>query len=284
MIKVGFNVLAWTADVSDKLFPIADRLKLIGYDGVECFVGSTDAAAYKRFGDYTHSIGLETTTVTVMNQETNPVDSSAAVRAKALDRLKWAIDRSHDMRSSVLCGPMHSAHAAFSRLPPQEKEYEWCAEILHTAGEYAEQANITLALEALNRFECYLCNTMDQLKYLVSKANHPRVKAMYDTHHSNIEEKKISAAIETITPVLHHVHISENDRGTPGDGHVLWDETYSTLSKTKYQGWLTIEAFSRNDPDFANAINVWREYSTPWDIAEKGHVFIRQKCKDHRLS
>ena len=98
MIKVGFNVLAWTAEVSDKLFPIADRLKQIGYDGVECFVGATDTAAYKRFGDYAHSIGLETTTVTVMNQETNPVDPSQATRAKALDRLKWAIDRSHDMR------------------------------------------------------------------------------------------------------------------------------------------------------------------------------------------
>lgn len=283
MIKVGFNVLAWTADVSDKVFPIADRLKQIGYDGVECFVGSPDEAAYKRFGDHAHSIGLETTGVTVMSQDTNPVDPSSTVRANALGRMKWAIDRTHDMRATVLCGPMHSAHAAFSRQPPQEKEYECCAEVLRAAGDYADQANITISLEALNRFECYLCNTMDQLKYLVTKTNHPRIKAMYDTHHSNIEEKKISAAIETIAPVLHHVHISENDRGTPGDGHVLWDETYSTLAKTKYQGWLTIEAFSRNDPDFANAINVWREYSNPWDIAEKGHAFIRQMCQTHGL-
>lgn len=109
---------------------------------------------------------------------------------------------------------------------------------------------------------------MEQLLYLVSKVDHPHVKAMYDTHHSNIEEKKIATAIETIAPVLHHVHISENDRGTPGDGHVPWDETYAALAEVNYQGWLTIEAFSRNDPDFANAINVWREYSNPWDIAE----------------
>jgi len=82
---------------------------------------------------------------------------------------------------------------------------------------------------------------------------------------------------------LHHVHISENDRGTPGDGHVLWDETYSALAKIKYQGWLTIEAFSRNDPDFANAINVWREYNNPWDIAQKGFAFIKQMCECHKL-
>ena len=283
MIKIGFNVLAWTADVSEKVFPITDRLKQIGYDGVECFVGSDDDGAYRRFGNHTRNIGLKTSAVFVVGKETNPVDSSAMVRAKSLDRIKWAIDRTHDVQANVLCGPFHSAHANFSHSPPQEQEYQWCAEVLQTAGDYAAKANITLALEALNRFECYLCNTMEQLKYLVSKANHPHVKAMYDTHHSNIEEKKISAAIETIAPVLHHVHISENDRGTPGDGHVLWDETYSALAKVNYQGWLTIEAFSRNDPDFANAINVWREYSNPWDIAEKGFSFIKQKCQIHGL-
>lgn len=31
--KVGFNVLAWSAVVSDELKPIIDRLKTIGYDG-----------------------------------------------------------------------------------------------------------------------------------------------------------------------------------------------------------------------------------------------------------
>ena len=80
-----------------------------------------------------------------------------------------------------------------------------------------------------------------------------------------------------------HVHISENDRGTPGDGHVHWDETFSTLASIQYKGWLTIEAFSRNDPDFANSIGVWREYSSPWDIAIKGLSFIRSQCEKHGL-
>ena len=121
---------------------------------------------------------------------------------------------------------------------------------------------------------------MNQLTGLIDRVAHPNVKAMFDTHHANIEEKKNREAIRKVAPVLAHVHISENDRGTPGDGHVQWDEVFSTLAEIKYKGWLTIEAFSRNDPDFANAINVWREYSKPWDIAEKGLKFIRQQCKD----
>ena len=283
MIKIGFNVLAWTADVSEKVFPVVDRLKKIGYDGVECFIGSPDVQAYRRFGDHARSTGLEVTAVTVVDKDSNPVDASATVRSKALDRIKWVIDRTHDMQGRVLCGPFHSAHAVFSREAPQRDEYKRCAEVLHAAGEHAAQANVTLALEALNRFECYLCNTMEQLHYLVSEADHPNVRAMFDTHHANIEEKKLDTAIATISPVLHHVHISENDRGTPGDGHVPWDKTYAALAKIKYEGWLTIEAFSRNDPGFANAINVWREYSDPWDMAEKGYRCIKEKSTANGL-
>jgi D-psicose/D-tagatose/L-ribulose 3-epimerase len=283
MIKIGFNVLAWTAVISDELKPIIDRIKEIGYDGVEVYIGSPDQAAYQRIGDYTRSIGLEMTAVTTLGAAENPISPDAAVRAKALDRLKWAIDRAHDLQARILCGPMHSAHAHFAQHAPEDREYGWAAEVLHAAGEHAAQADVVLALEALNRFECYLANTMEQLSRLVNAVAHPNVKAMYDTHHSNVEEKKVTTAIQTIAPVLRHVHISENDRGTPGDGLVHWDETFAALASINYQGWLSIEAFSRNDPDFANAIGVWREFSKPWDIATDGLAFIRKMCLQHGL-
>ncbi|GAA4441332.1 sugar phosphate isomerase/epimerase [Pontibacter saemangeumensis] len=283
MNKIGFNVLAWSAVVSDELLPIIDRLKAIGYDGIECFIGSPDEAAYKRVGEHVRSIGMEATCVFVVGKDENPISESAAVRAKALDRMKWTIDRAHDMQARVICGPFHSAHAVFAHHAPDDREYEWSAGVLRAAGEYAAQANITLALEALNRFECYLCNTMEQLTRLVKTVGQPNVKAMFDTHHANIEEKKFTTAIQSIAPLLAHVHISENDRGTPGDGHVDFDKVFSALAHINYSGWLTIEAFSRNDPDFANSIGVWREYSDPWDIAEGGFKLIRQMCQKHGL-
>jgi D-psicose/D-tagatose/L-ribulose 3-epimerase len=283
MAKIGFNVLAWSANVSEDLLPIIERLKNIGYDGVEFFVGGAEENACKSVGKYAKDLGLGVTTVTVVSPEANPINESALVRAKGLENIKIAIDRSFDLGATVLCGPFHSAHAHFAAHPALEEEFQWSAEVLHQAGEYAKQANIVLCLEALNRFECYLCNTMESLKKLVETANHPNVKAMFDTHHANMEEKKYANAIHTIAPHLHHVHISENDRGTPGDGHINFDDTFSTLAAINYNGWLTIEAFSRNDPDFANAINVWREYNDPWHIAENGLVFIKNMCSKHGL-
>lgn len=283
MSKIGFDVLAWSAGVSDGLLPIMDRLKAIGYDGVEFFIGAPEVSNYKKLGAHARDIGLGVTAVTVVSPEENPIDPSPIVRSKSLDRLKWAIDRCHDLNAEILSGPFHSAFATFAQHAPQEQEYDWSAEVLHHAGDYAAQTNLILTPEALNRFECYLCNTMEQLNYLVSKVNHPNVNGMFDTHHANIEEKNIGDAIRTISPYLAHVHISENDRGTPGEGHIPWDDVFSTLAKVNYDGWYTIEGFTRNDVDFANSINVWREFAQPWDMAEKGFTFIQEMIKKHAI-
>ncbi|WP_020528690.1 sugar phosphate isomerase/epimerase family protein [Flexithrix dorotheae] len=283
MVKIGFNVLAWSAVNSEDLIPILDRIKEIGYDGVEFLIGSPDIQAYQKLGKHAQDIELETTSVFVLSESENLVSSNQSIRKSGLDRIKWAVDRAQELNSEIICGPFHSALGVFSGKAPEEQEYKWSAEILHEAGEYAAQANVVFAMEALNRFECYLCNTMQQLIHLVEMTDHPNVQAMFDTHHANIEEKNISEAINLISPNLKHVHISENDRGTPGDGHVPWDEVFSSLSNIDYKGWLTIEGFTRNDPDFANALKVWREFAQPWDMAEEGLKFIRSMVEKHTL-
>jgi len=134
-----------------------------------------------------------------------------------------------------------------------------------------------LTPEALNRFECYLVNTMADLKSLLDQVNHPFVGAMYDTHHANMEEKSQSGAIKTIQSHLRHVHISENDRGTPGQGQIDWDDVFTALKEVRYDGWITIEAFSTVIPEFANAINVWRDFSPTDEIYTKGFDLIHSK-------
>ena len=76
----------------------------------------------------------------------------------------------------------------------------------------------------------------------------------YDTHHAHIEEHDTGASIRACGRRINHVHISENDRGTPGKGQVRWHETFEALHANDYGGWLTIESFSRASPEFAAAI------------------------------
>ncbi|WP_276390037.1 sugar phosphate isomerase/epimerase family protein [Eudoraea chungangensis] len=275
-MKIGMNMLLWTNHVTEEHFGIVETLKKTGYDGIELYMGDGDVEHYKKLGDYFKSLGLGVTTVTGLAPEENISSEDKTIRQNGLDRLKWAIDNAEALGAENICGPIHSSFAFFSRQPPTADERNRSTEMLYQAAEYAANANIMLCPEALNRFECYLYNTMADLKTLVEAVNHPNLGAMYDTHHANIEEKSQAKALRTIAPYLKHVHISENDRGTPGSGQINWKEVFDTLKETGYDGWLTIEAFSTVIPEFANAINVWRDYSPMEEVFKEGYSFIKK--------
>jgi D-psicose/D-tagatose/L-ribulose 3-epimerase len=75
-----------------------------------------------------------------------------------------------------------------------------------------------------------------------------------------------------------HVHISENDRGTPGEGHVSWDETFDTLKATKYEGWMVVEAFGLALPALAAATKIWRRmYQNEEQLARDGLAFMKRE-------
>ena len=193
---------------------MVDRLLRIGYGGVECAMDARIKSVYQRFGRHTQNLGLEVTCVLAVGPEENPIDKSEKVRQKALNRIKWAIDRAYDINAKIICGPFHSAFATFTGKPPTEKEYVWSTEGISKSGGVCSPSRGYFAFgKALNRFECYMCNTIDQLVELIVQVSHPNVKAMYDTHHANMEEKKFEVAIRLVSLVLAHVHISGSIMG-----------------------------------------------------------------------
>ena len=276
-MKIGMNMLLWTTHVTEEHYPLIERLKALGYEGIEIPLGEGDEKHFSKLGQHLAGLELGVTAVTSLLADQNIASPDSNVRQVGLDRLKWAIDMAHAAGAEVICGPFHSAFAYFTRHPPTADEKRWSVEMLRLAGDYAAQANIILAPEALNRFECYLVNTMADLKELLEAVDHPHVRAIYDTHHANIEEKSHREAIRTIAPYLKHVHISENDRGAPGAGHTNWDEIFGALKEVNYDGWLVVEAFSTAKPEFANAINVWRNFSPTEEIYIKGIELITRK-------
>src|SRR5690606_22595429 len=123
----------------------------------------------------------------------------------------------------------------------------------------------------------YFLTTAADAKALVRRVDHPSFRAMYDTFHANLEEKKQGDAIRHVADVLAHVHISENDRGTPGTGHVEWDEAFAALKEVGYDGWLTIEAFGRALPALAAATKVWRDlFPNAEEVYTNGLKFMRE--------
>ena len=135
-----------------------------------------------------------------------------------------------------------------------------------------------MALEYLNRFEAYFLNTMADAVDYVKRVNHPNIGVHYDTFHANIEEKDPVGCISPNIEFIKHVHISENDRGTPGKGHIDWSGTFKALRSSGYDAWLVIEAFGRALPDLAAATRVWRDFFPDRDgVYTEGLNFVKQQ-------
>ena len=277
-MKVGMNLLLWSGSITEEHFPTIAKIRAAGFDGVEIPMFGGDAAQYKTLRAELDKQGLACSTVTIMTPEANPISPDAAVRAAAVERLKWAVEMNHILGSVAMVGPYHSPLGVFSGFGPTADEKARAAEVLRQAAEFAKQANLKLCIEYLNRFECYFLTTAADAAALVRSVNHPNFRCMYDTFHAHIEEKSQASAINTVKDVFAHVHISENDRGTPGTGQVRWAEAFSALKKTGYDGWLVIEAFGRALPDLAAATRVWRDlFPTPDEVYTKGIQFIKEQ-------
>lgn len=277
-MKTGMNLLLWTTHVTEEHFPLFAKLKAAGFDGVELPLFGGDAAHYQKVRKELNNHGLACTAVTVATPEANPISPDANLRKAGLDRIKWAVEMLAICGGENLCGPYHSPLGVFSGSGPTPDEKSRAADVMRSAAEFAQQHKVMLAIEYLNRFECYFLTTAADAKALVQSVNHPHFRSMYDTFHANIEEKAIGPTIEAFYPHFVHVHVSENDRGTPGSGHVHWDETFAALKKVGYDGWMVIEAFGRALPDLAAATKVWRDlFPSAEEVYTKGLRLIKEK-------
>ncbi len=276
-MKVGFNLLLWASAVEQIDADIIAPLKQVGYDGVEIPIFTSTPDDYAKLGRLLDELALERTALTVFpTVEQNPLSDDPAARKAAVDYLDWATACTEALGAKNLCGPLHSTLGHFSGAGPTETERSRMVDFHRAVGDIAAGRGVTIAVEALNRFECYALTTADDLARHLDLVGHPAIKAMYDTFHAHIEEKDVAAAIAAVAQHLTHVHISENDRGVPGTGQVQWAKTFAALKASGYDGFLTIEAFGRALPDLAAATRVWRDlFADPQDVWRDGLNMIR---------
>ncbi len=275
-MKLGMNLLLWTTEVQEEHYPVIQSLKQCGFDGVEVPVAPGTEADFGVHGRVLDDLGLERTAVFALDDQANPISEEARVREAAVDALKEAIAKSRALGATRLVGPFHSAYKTFSGSGPTEDERSRSADVLRRAAEEAEQAGVVLAVEPLNRFECYLMNTVADARAVIDRVDHSHCGILYDTHHMHIEEKDVTDAVRRASDRIAHVHVSESDRGTPGSGQVAWVDTFRALQASGYDDWLVIEAFSRRDADFASAIHIWRDFDPFDEVWHQGHAFIRE--------
>jgi len=277
-MKIGMCMFLWTTNIGPEHETLLREIKDTGFDGVEIPVFEGDPEDFAETGRMLDRIGLDRTAVTAISDpQKNLISDDADKRSAGVDYMCWAIKCAHAMGANKLSGPLHSTLGHFTGEGPTQAEFTRSIDAQRRIGQCADLHDVTICLEALNRFECYFLNTMESLATHICEIDHPRIRGMYDTFHANIEEANPIAALIQNADVVDHIHISENDRGVPGRGNIPWDETFAAIAQSGYNGWLTIESFGRGLPDLAAATKVWRDFAeSPEAVYRNGFTHIRQ--------
>jgi D-psicose/D-tagatose/L-ribulose 3-epimerase len=272
------NLLMWTDTLNDSILPLLEEIKQIGYDAVEIPIFELDVDKYAAWGKHLDDAGLARTGVTVRGADDNPISPDAEVRQRGVDNNKLAVDCARAAGCETLVGPYHSALGVFSGKGPTKDEWKWGVESMKAVAEHAGNCGVKLGVEYLNRFECYFLNTAADGARFVRDVGHPNCGMMYDTFHAHIEEKSIPKAIRKLKDCLIHVHISENDRSTPGKGNVRWPQNFRTLQQIGYDNLMVVEAFGLALEKLVPATKIWRRmYKNEKQLATDALAFMKKQ-------
>ena len=176
-MKIGMCMFLWTTHVTEAHEPLLRDIRATGFDGVEIPIFEGDTDHYARLGALLDRIGLQRTAVAAMGDPAMNLIGDAAARAAGIAHMRHVID------CTAALGPRRSAGrcirrwAMFSGQGPTAEEFARSVSSQRAIGDHAATKGVTVGLEALNRFECYLVNTMAALSAHLDEigaSEHPR--------------------------------------------------------------------------------------------------------------
>lgn len=278
-MRVGVCTWVWVSPLRDAdVGPLAERARGLGFDVLEVCIEDAALVSGAALAAARDATGIELSVCGAFGPDRDLAHVDEAPRRNAAEYLDRLVELAAACGSPHVCGPMYSAVGKTPAADPDARRREWeraCAGIAGAA-ERAAAHGVRLAVEPLNRYETDLLNTTEQGLALCAEVGADNVGLLLDTYHLNIEEKSVGDAIRAAGDRLFHFHACENDRGTPGSGHVPWREVFDALRDAGYRGQVVIESFTPAVREIARAVSLWRPLDADGDaLASGGLEFLR---------
>jgi len=290
MNKVGIYYAYWTKDWDADFVPYARKVKALGFDVLEVNAGtiaSMNRGQRESLKAAAVDAGISLSCCIGLAPDADLASADASVRRNGTRILGDIADAMADCGIDRLGGIIYSCWPAKleGRGVSKAQALDWSAASMREAIKKAEDLDLTFNVEVVNRFEQFIMNTAREGVDYVASVGSPNLKVLLDTFHMNIEENSIPEAIETAGSHLGHLHLGENNRRPPGTGLLPWNDIFSALKRSKFDGWLVMEPFLHPGGEVGRDISVFREIMPGADAdaeAEKACAFVKQKQEDCR--
>lgn len=275
-MKIGVSAFAWTASIGIAHLSLLPKVREFGFSAFEIPMFQPSTVPVSALRREFEASDLDCTVCAILPLGINPISPDASVRRRSLEHLKECIETSAELGAHLLGGPLYAPIGYLPGHRPTGDEWQWAVEAFQAVGDLIDQHEMTLSIEPVNRSETFFLRAAQEARALCAAVGHTRVGVTIDTFHANIEERSIPAAIELLGPLLKHFHLSENDRGLLGNGHLDLHAILQAAKKIQYEGYYIIEGFgfSPLEPDAPGALWAAEDVS-PEDIARCGMAYLK---------
>jgi sugar phosphate isomerase/epimerase len=133
----------------------------------------------------------------------------------------------------------------------REECEELFIEMMKRLCDIAGPLGVTIIIEPVNRYEINFLNNLDESAEVLRKVERSNLGLMPDVFHMNIEDDQIGDSLLRNAGLVKYIHLADSNRLAPGKGHLDFTEIFTSLKKSGFNGWASIEILPKPDPDTA---------------------------------
>ncbi len=276
-MQFGIHSLLFTETFIEKDLPLLDKFKGLGFDAVEIIPFDPDNFPARKAKQAAADLGLTINTGYGLPAQYNIISPDPQVRKAGIEFSKKLIDLSNEAGAKVFGGMIYCGWGYLTGKMRTEEEWKWAVEgYQQIAGYAAENSDLILGIEPVNRFESHFINIAADAVRFIRDVGQPNVRVHLDTFHMIREEDDIRGAVHEAGSLLGYVHACENQRGVPGRGLIPWNEFFTALREVNYDGCVTVESFDPNMESIAKLCCIWRKFSdSPEELATEGLRYLK---------
>lgn len=263
-MKYGIYFAYWEKEWFADYKKYIDKVASLGFDILEISCGAfkgtytTDEQLYE-LRDYAKEKNVILTAGYGPQAAENLSSADPQIQENAIQFFTETLHKLKKMDIKSFGGGLYSYWPVdYSKPIDKEGDFERSVTNMKKIAKVAEECDIVLGMEVLNRFEGYLLNTCDEAIKYVDAVGSKNVQIMLDTFHMSIEEDNIAAAIRKAGDKLCHLHLGERNRKVPGKGTMPWDEIGQALRDINYQHAAVMEPFVMPGGTIGSEVKVWR--------------------------
>lgn len=283
MRKIGIYYAFWTHEWVADFFPFVPKVKKLGYDILEVHSGIlADWTESKRLelAKAAKDEGIQLSYGLGCSAEYDVSSPDERIRQNGLRYMTSLIQAVGRMGGGVVQGSTYCAWPKKLEVGESKQQYvDQSFKSMKELAKVAEDSNVIVNMEILNRFEQFIFNTVAEALPFVSAIDSPNLGLLLDTFHMNIEEDSFYQAIIQAGKYMKGLHCGETNRKPVGMGRMPWKEIREALDSIQFDGQIIQEPFVMFGGQVGQDISVWREVIENPDLdklASDSAAFMRR--------